>query len=184
MKYKASIAKIIAEGIVNLLKPACRRIEIAGRLRRKREEVGDIEILCIPKFEEVSVDCLDREIRKWIRRGILDFRRNVKGSTVYGRQNKLLVHVDSGIPVDIFSTDEERWWVALVVRTGPKESNMRIARAAIDRGMRFKAYGRGFIRPFSQHYNRHGGVPGEIICTSEMEVFQTIGLPYLEPEER
>lgn len=188
MKYKAAIARPVAEGLVELLRRACRRIEIVGSLRRKKEMVGDIELLCIPKFEEASVDllgrahlvdCLDREIKKWIRLGVLDFRKNVKGSTIYGPKNKLLVHVSSNIPVDVFSTDEERWPVALVVRTGSKESNMRVARAAIDRGMKFHAYGRGFTRPGAQE-----GVPEEIVCRSEREVFEAVGLPYLVPEER
>ncbi len=168
MKYKAEIARAVAEGLAKLLQPGCRRIEIAGSLRRKKEEVGDIELLCIPKFEEASVDlagrahlinCLDRELKKWIKFGVLDYRLNKKGNTTYGQENKLLVHVSSGIPVDIFSTDEEWWWVALVVRTGPKENNMRISRAASEICLRFP-------------------------CHSEREVFEKLGLPYLAPERR
>ena len=56
MKYKAEVARAVAEGLVKLLKPGCRRIEIAGSLRRKKKEVEDIELLCIPKFEEASRD--------------------------------------------------------------------------------------------------------------------------------
>ena len=42
-------AEKIARKYVDLLAPFCERIEIAGSTRRKKPEVGDIEIVCIPK---------------------------------------------------------------------------------------------------------------------------------------
>lgn len=38
----------IALPVVELLRPRCKRIEIAGSLRRRREEIGDIEIVAEP----------------------------------------------------------------------------------------------------------------------------------------
>jgi DNA polymerase/3'-5' exonuclease PolX len=38
----------IARAVVERLRPACQRIEIAGSLRRHRPMVGDIEICAIP----------------------------------------------------------------------------------------------------------------------------------------
>ena len=84
-----------------------------------------------------------------------------------------MVHLPSGIGVDIFSTDEKCWPVALVVRTGGKETNKRIAMAALKRGWRFRAYGDGFDTP-----------DGHIRCFSERGVFEAVGLPYLPPEQR
>src|SRR5690349_5390941 len=40
----------VALNLVGALTPACHRIEIAGSLRRKKELVGDIEIVAIPKL--------------------------------------------------------------------------------------------------------------------------------------
>lgn len=181
MQYRAEIARAVAEELVRLLQPNCLWVEIVGSLRRKKETVGDIELLCVPKYMESSaelwpqlVDCLDEEIKKWIRLDVLDFRRGMRGQIIYGRKNKLLVHVPSGIPVDIFSTDAGCWPVALVVRTGPKESNMRIAREAMKKGWRFHAYGRGFTR----------GEGITIPCHSERAVFEKVGLEYLPPERR
>jgi len=62
---------------------------------------------------------------------ILAMRLNKRGSRTYGPKNKLMVHLPSGIGVDIFSTDEECWPVSLVVRTGGETTNKRIAMAAI-----------------------------------------------------
>jgi len=165
-------AKAIAEELKGLLAPACERIEIAGSTRRRKPDVGDIELLCIPKFDGL-VDLLDLRLKWLIGTYMLEYRPNKKGSIVYGPKNKLLRHVDSGIGIDIFSTTAECWPVALVVRTGPKESNIAIAMAAQKRGWRLKAYGAGFDTP-----------RGLIRCESERVVFELVGLPYKKPWER
>ncbi|GAI16322.1 unnamed protein product, partial [marine sediment metagenome] len=126
----------------------------------------------IPKYF-ASVDQLDRELGALMIQGILGYRLNKLGSRVYGPKNKLLRHIESGFGVDIFSTDAKCWPVALVVRTGGKYTNKCIARAALRKGYRFHAYGSGFSTP-----------DGEIVCHSEREVFEAVGLPYLEVWER
>ena len=165
-------AKKIADELVELLKPACQRVTIAGSIRRQKTDVGDIEILAIPKFNGI-VELLDQKLKWLIGTHVLEYRRNQKGSITYGPKNKLLSHMDSGIGVDVFSTDERCWPVALVVRTGPKESNIAIATAAQKRGWRLRAYGPGFDTP-----------EGLIRCKSERDVFKLVGLPYKEPWER
>ena len=165
-------ARAIAEELKALLEPSCHRIEIAGSIRRQKPEVGDIELLCIPRYVG-GVDQLDRQIGALVGQRILGFRRNKRGSRVYGPKNKLMVHLPSGIGVDIFSTDELCWPVALVVRTGGENTNKRIATAALRKGWRFRAYGDGFDMP-----------DGHIRCSSEQDVFGAMSLPYLPPEER
>lgn len=169
-------AEKIAEELKRLLEPACHRIEIAGSIRRQKPEVGDIELLCIPQQVEgidILIDKLDTQIGALMGQGLLDYRLNKRGSRVYGPKNKLLLHRPSGIGVDIFSTTEECWSVALVVRTGGKRTNKEIAYRALERGMSFHAYGSGFSTP-----------NGEIVCRSEQEVFEAVGLRYQRPEER
>ncbi len=167
-------AKVIAEELKSLVDAAgcCERMTIAGSIRRQKPEVGDVELLCIPRFVD-GVDQLDKELGALCLQRVLDFRRNKRGSIVYGPKNKLMVHLPSGIGVDIFSTDERCWWVALVIRTGPKESNIAIARAAQRRGWRLRAYGSGFDTP-----------DGRIECRAERAVFEVVGLPYQPPERR
>lgn len=169
-------AREIAETLKGLLEGSCDRIEIVGSILRHKWDVGDIELLCIPKYVEgidILIDKLDSEIGTLMEKGILGFRLNKKGSKVYGPKNKLLLHIESGIGVDIFSTTEECWSVAMVVRTGGKQTNIRICMAAQARGYKFHAYGSGFSTP-----------NGEIVCRSEREVFEAVGLPYREPWER
>lgn len=171
-RVEAEVALQVAETLSWLLAPACEHNQVAGSLRRQRPEVGDIEILAIPRCEG-GIDFLDKAVKHLIFNGILDYRRNKRGHPMYGPQNKYLIHVASGIAVDIFSTTEEAWHVALVIRTGPKESNVAIATAAQRKGWRLKAYGDGFDTP-----------NGPIRCHSEREVFELVGLPFREPEDR
>jgi DNA polymerase/3'-5' exonuclease PolX len=172
MVMELALARDIAEQLIERLGPHCHRIKIAGSIRRHKGDAGDIELLCIPKFVG-GVDQLDREIGYLMHQQVLDYRRNKRDSRVYGPKNKLLLHKASGIGIDIFSTTEECWWVSLVVRTGGKQTNIRISIAAQERGYQFHAYGSGFTTP-----------DGEIVCHSEREVFEAVDLPYRDPWER
>ena len=185
---KLEEAQKIAEEIKGWLEPYCEpgRCVIAGSIRRRRPEVNDVELLCIPlpidplvkkTYRVDDHQCLDRVdivLQCLIKANGLKYRLNAKGSKTYGPQNKLLTHVASGMPVDIFSTDEECWATAMVVRTGPKASNIRIAIAAKNKGWRFNAYGSGFTR----------GDDSKIICRTEREVFEAVDYKYFEPWER
>ncbi len=168
-------AEEVANEVVKLLEPGCERIVIAGSIRRRKPEVGDIELLAIPKYSGLSchVNLLDQEIIDLMHAKILNYRLNKRGRRTYGPKNKLMVHLPSGIGVDIFSTTDECWAVSLVVRTGGAETNRRIATVALRKGWHWHAYGRGFTT-----------LDGEVTCRSEREVFEAIGMSYLEPWER
>lgn len=171
-RVPADKAREVAESLVWELAPVCSRIEIAGSLRRRRPSVGDVELLCIPKYEGPA-DLLDEKLRELMQARVLEYRLNKRGYHVYGPLNKLLQHVATGIGVDVFSTSEDCWAVALVVRTGGEATNIRIASAALRKGWRFRAYGKGFSTP-----------KGDLVCRTEAEVFEAVGLPYKEPWER
>ena len=47
-KWPLADAWMIAQRSVMLLMPLCQRVEIAGSIRRRKSEVGDIEIVCVP----------------------------------------------------------------------------------------------------------------------------------------
>jgi DNA polymerase/3'-5' exonuclease PolX len=168
-------AKTIAEELKRQLETGCEKIVIAGSIRRQKPDVGDIELLIIPKYGGLmgEVNRLDQEIVDLMLGWVLDYRLNKLGRRVYGPKNKLMVHVPSGVGVDIFSTTEVCWSVSLVVRTGGKVTNQRIAMAAIKKGWHLQAYGAGFSTP-----------DGDVVCKSERDVFELVGLRYLEPWER
>lgn len=180
-RYPYAVALNVAQALVTVLEPFCERIVIAGSLRRQKPDVGDIELLMIGKTATRQVDLLSTEeydisaaeIERLVGQGILSKRPNKNGIFTWGKENKLAIHVKTGIPVDLFATDLARWWNALVVRTGPKDSNLLITTTAQRKGYRFEAYGSGFLTRDGYH-----------TTTSERDVFEFIGLPYLEPKDR
>ena len=165
-----------------LLRPYCERWQIVGSLRRKRSFVGDIEILYIPRFYDDQVDFFSTQkvdatemfFESCLRAKILEKRPNVNGGFAWGAKNKLAIDVESGIPIDFFSTTEENWWVSLVIRTGSKATNLKLTMSANKQGMTLNAYGSGTTM-------KNGVV---IPATSEEHVFKLCGVPYLEPEKR
>lgn len=183
MKAKHAIedAAPVAVELIELLGPCCDRFEIAGSMRRGRLEVGDIEILYIPKFEPRQSGLFDTEpfnlaeeaIGKLLSTQVLAKRPNVNGSHTWGKQNKLAVHLSSEIPVDLFATTAERWWVSLVIRTGGKDTNLELTTGAQRLGRKLHAYGN-----ITMEDGR------EVIAESEQHVFELCGVRYQEPEAR
>jgi DNA polymerase/3'-5' exonuclease PolX len=183
-RYPWEQAYTVAACIAQELRPVCERVQIAGSLRRHKPDVGDIEILYIPvvheepdpadMFRSIMVSLADGRIDGMIRAGILEKRLNVNGSAMFGEKNKLMRHIATGIPVDLFAATRENWYNYLVCRTGPSESNVRICEAAISKGWHWNPYGAGFTAR-----NRDC-----VVMDSEEAVFAFVGLPYREPARR
>jgi DNA polymerase/3'-5' exonuclease PolX len=193
-RWPWEVAHAVAQEILRSLDGFVARSQIAGSLRRKKARVGDVEILYIPKIslvkdpsslfgELVEVSMTDATLQALEALGILAKRKNVKGAEMFGEKNKLMVHVKSGIPVDLFAATEENWFNYLVCRTGGAENNVAIASAAQRKGWKWNPYGAGFSR------EAHEGPYGPVAAAahqvkSEEEVFKFVGLPYRPPMER
>lgn len=180
-KYPHAVAAAVAQ-VLCVLIPA-ERIIIAGSLRRMKPEVGDIEILYIPKmgkdttemFEPANFNITENEIQRLVDVGVIRPRENARSAITWGLKNKLAVHCETGIPVDLFATTPENWYVSLVVRTGGKDNNIALAAGAHRIRRRLRAYGAGVEDMRT----------GEVLrANSEREVFELCGMPYLEPEKR
>lgn len=183
-KFPRALALEVCREILPRLGQACERIIVAGSLRRRKEEVGDAEILYIPAREQRPVrgdmfamnwvDLADLAIREMMADGVLKLREGDAGHISYGPKNKLMTHCRTGLPVDLFSTVETSWFNYLVCRTGSKHTNMAIATAAQEKGWRWNPYGCGFSGPKGQAHE----------VRSEEEVFAFVGLPFKEPWDR
>lgn len=177
-RYPYTVARQVAEDIVAVLSPACVRIEIAGSLRRRKPDVGDIEILFVPAMgtapsreffsSDVAFNLADARITEMESRAMLEKRRNSKGSTMFGEKNKLMRHAASGISVDLFTATMDNWWNYLVCRTGPAELNARIAGEAKRIGWKWSPYSSGFHTLDNRQEAR---------MESEEDVFSFIGIP-------
>jgi DNA polymerase (family 10) len=182
-RWPAAIAHKVAAELVAELQPRCEQISVAGSLRRAKAEIGDIEILFVPRIGQVhmpgelfpkSGSLADELIEQWLAKGFIIKRHNVNGSTTWNTLNKLAIHASSGLPVDLFATTAKRWFVSLVVRTGSKEMNTALAGSALRRGMKLHAYGVLEVTATGE----------QIIPQSEREVFERLGVPYREPAQR
>lgn len=115
----------ISNKIIDELKPFCIRISIVGSIRREKKQIGDVEILCIPKTIEESTDLFGEDhprvegfintINKW---------EKVKGDPECGRYTQR-IH-PSGIKVDIFIVEPDNWGLHMVIRTGSWEYSKRM----------------------------------------------------------
>jgi DNA polymerase/3'-5' exonuclease PolX len=183
-KFSRSRANAVADELEARLGPACTQILACGSLRRMRYEVGDLELCYVPRiieqpdqdalFGAVKIDQAEAAIGQALRQKILKPRPNVKGAITWGPRNKLAIHVESGVPVDLFATTEDCWPNYIVSRTGPAKLNQQIASLARERGLRWHPYGKGFTRTDGSW----------LVVGSEREVFEAVGLRYLEPRKR
>lgn len=186
-RFPRAMALPVARELCVALKPVSIRLICAGSLRRGAADVGDVELLFIPRFEDRQIDLLDKapvdlaaeRIEQLVRDGVLAKRPSKTGSFSWGELNKLAVHVASGIPVDLFTATEKNWWNYLVCRTGPASSNTRIAAEALRRGWHWHPYGSGFSRT-----NPETGSLEMRPMESEAAVFAFVGLPALPPDRR
>ena len=154
MKLKE--AEAIASEVYYWLKPYCEKIVVAGSIRRQKGEIKDIDIVLIP----ADAWGLDKEI-------------DHLGSSILDGEKLRRVEYN-GTQVDIYYANPKTWATLLLIRTGSKESNIRLCSQAKSLGMKLKANGDGII-----------GVDGHLIpIESEEQVYQILGLPYQEPWER
>jgi DNA polymerase/3'-5' exonuclease PolX len=174
-----SFAREIAETFVMDIKGTCEQIEIVGSLRRHKVAVNDIDIIAIPKFiqekdetlfgEPVQTNLLDQRLSQFCLKGQLTLLTN--GSKI----KRFIKTVDGDdVQIDIFIADKNTWWTLMLIRTGSKNHNIKLARRALELHMQLKADGSGLISP--------GGLL--IPIESEEQIFKHLGLAYRIPEER
>ena len=149
-------AQKIADEVVKLLSPYCKRIEVAGSVRRRKPWVNDIDLVLIPH----DLWNLHHEIR-----GL---------GTMKMSGSKIMRVMVGDVQVDIYVASEETWATLLLIRTGSKENNIRLASLAKNKGWHLAASGDGL---FNENGRRIAG-------DSEQSLFEALGLPYKEPWER
>ena len=177
MKTKIALAeaqKISAE-IIELLASYCERIEVAGSVRRKKAEVGDLEIVCIPRrllnlFGEPGDSVLDHRLIELVQSGHL-----LPAGANGDKYKKFIVH-PSGIQLDLFITTPEQWGVIFTIRTGSADFSHRLVT------QRFK----GGLLPGDLRVGEGRVWRGlEALNTpEEIDFFNVIELRYIKPEAR
>ncbi|MEP7375558.1 MAG: hypothetical protein ABI675_19595 [Chitinophagaceae bacterium] len=181
--------------ILYLLTPHSERIDVAGSIRRQKAELGDIELVCIPKKTFNQTDLfgggewlISPEFESAI--GIM-LDHVVKGN-LSGRYMQFVVK--GHVKVDLFMPVPEDYYRQLAIRTGSREySNLVIAHAwkrlgwvgAGDHGLRRREDCQEYMsgdKPKWKLVNADGELPP--VWQSEEEFFQWLGLTWLDPRYR
>jgi DNA polymerase (family 10) len=156
MEKKESVIGL-SERIYKRLKPFCKRIEIAGSIRRGEKHPFDIDIVVIPK---------DRvELEEFM-------KTKLHGKFIQGGEHESTWNIE-GVKVELYYTNEEEWGAELLAYSSRKGAGI---------GLRIKARMKGF--KLTQHglFNRKTGK--KVAGRTEMEIYHALGKHYKRPENR
>ncbi|WP_281950507.1 DNA polymerase/3'-5' exonuclease PolX [Nitrosophilus kaiyonis] len=158
-RFRIDVAKNYAQDLVNYIKQidGIIHIDVAGSYRRRKETVGDLDILVTAK----DWDKVTEHFVKYS--GIKEIVS--KGPT------RSTVILKSDLQVDLRSVPNESYGAALHYFTGSKAHNIAIRTRGVKLGLKINEYG---------VFKGEKRVGGE----KEEDVFKSVGLPYIEPELR
>jgi DNA polymerase (family 10) len=134
-----------------------KRIEVAGSLRRKKETIGDVDLLVISQKPEK----------------VMDFFCSLPGVVkIWGKgKTKSSIRLKEGFDVDLRVIPEKSFGAALQYFTGSKEHNIATRKIAIDKGLKLSEY--GLFRGTKM-------VAGK----TEKEIYKRLGMEFPPPELR
>ncbi len=158
-KIKISVAEEIANSLLNYLKKSegVRDLIVAGSYRRRKETVGDLDILAATAKDS---DIMDRFVEYEDTEKVLS-----KGAT------RSTILLRTGVHVDLRVVQGVSYGAALHYFTGSKAHNIAVRTLGVKKKLKINEYGvfRG---------NRR------IAGRTEEEVYSHVGLPFIEPELR
>jgi len=155
-RFRISVAEAEAEALVGYLRDGGRAI-VAGSYRRRRDTVGDLDVLVTAKDGAAVGDKLTRY-------------DSVAEVLAHGPTRTTVV-LRSGLQVDVRAVPEQSYGAALMYFTGSKAHNIALRGLAIDRGWKLNEYG------LFAGKRRIAGA-------TEEEIYNKLGLQFIAPELR
>jgi DNA polymerase (family 10) len=135
------------------------RVEVAGSYRRRRETVGDIDVLAVATDPAAVMEHFTAY-------------PEVKHVALTG-ETKTTVRLRGGLQVDLRVVPAASYGAALQYFTGSKEHNVRLRKRAVSRGLSVSEYG------------VMDGEGGTVLAgNSEESVYAALDLPWIPPELR
>ena len=158
-RVNLGIALPIAEEIVNEVNEirGAEKSIFAGSLRRMRETIGDIDIL-------TQSDNGKRVIESFTK---MPFVKNI----LVSGDTKGSVILRNGTQVDLRVVGPESYGAALQYFTGSQAHNVKVRTIAVKKGLKINEYGLF-----------HGSK--KIAGKTEADVYEKLGLPFIQPEMR
>jgi DNA polymerase (family X) len=154
-----AVVEPLVEALAETLRqiPGVERVEITGSIRRRKETIGDADLLAIARRPETV---------------ITRFVALPQVARVLGRgDTKASVKVDDGLQVDLRVVPAESFGAALTYFTGSKAHNVALRQRALKKGWKLNEYGlfRGTRR---------------LAGRTEEEIYARLGLAAIPPELR
>jgi DNA polymerase (family 10) len=147
--------------------PEIVRSQVAGSLRRRRETIGDIDMV-------VSVDdSAGEEVRHKIM-DVFTSQPSVQAITGKG-ETKSSVVLSSGMNMDLRVVNDSQFPNTLHHFTGSKQHHIPLRRRALSINMTINDY--GLFRGKEPHLEL-------IPCKDEADIYAALGMAYIEPELR
>jgi DNA polymerase (family 10) len=147
------------------------RIEVAGSYRRRRDTIGDVDLLVQAEFPAPDV------MERFTTFGSVD-RVDLEGET------RGAVVLRSGLEVDLRIVPPRSFGAALHYFTGSMEHNVALRQIAVRQGLRVNEWG-VFRLPEGVEPDEVSKEDGERIAgDTEESVFEAVGLPWIPPVVR
>ena len=151
--------------------PGVGRIEVAGSLRRRKETIGDVDILA--ELEGDGTPVVDHFV-SFSGAERVEGAGNTKGSIV----------LHSGLQVDLRVIPSRSFGAALQYFSGSKEHNVAVRTRAVRQGLRVNEWG-VFRVPESEDDEPLGKEDGERLAgDTEQGVYEVLGMSWVPPELR
>jgi len=168
-RFLYPVAEKEAGRIQNVLAamPEIVRLQVAGSLRRRRETIGDIDM----------VASVDDSAGDEARRKIMDvFTSQPSVQAITGKgETKSSVVLRSDMNMDLRLVNDSQFPYTLHHFTGSKEHHISLRRRALSMGMTINDY--GLFRGKEPHLEL-------IPCKDEADIYAALGMDYIEPEMR
>ena len=164
-RFRINVVAALAEQLMGDLRAhgAVGQLQVGGSFRRRKETIGDLDILISSKDpEEVSAFFIHHPLVEEV---------IASGST------KSSVRLRDGVQCDLRVVKPEEFPFALVYFTGSKEHNIRLRSRALERGWSLNEY------RFTPVEGSEGVAPPPIIH-DEKELYNSLGLDFIPPELR
>ncbi|HTW95271.1 MAG TPA: DNA polymerase/3'-5' exonuclease PolX [Tepidisphaeraceae bacterium] len=164
----------IAEALVQRLRdlPGVAQVEIAGSLRRRRETIGDVDLLCSVK-SAASAESVAQA-----------FTQFPEVTRILGcGATKSSVITAGGLQVDLRIVPQVNFGAALQYFTGSKDHNTRLRGLAQDKKMTLNEWGLYRLDEYDRAKKKTGQPPETkpVASKTEKEIYAALGLDWIDP---
>lgn len=167
----------IGEGLVERLREMkeVKRAEYAGSLRRRRETIGDVDLICCGKSPDdgpaiAAAFTKFPEVQKILGQGA----------------TKASVITAGGLQVDLRIVPADNFGAAMLYFTGSKEHNVKLRGLALDKEMTLNEWGLYRLDEYEKAKKKTAEAPTvkPVASKTEEDVYKRLGLAFIEPELR